>query len=336
MKAIVLVGGFGTRLRPLTYDVPKPLLPIGNRPMVEHMVSWLGSHGIKEVILSLAFRPQAFVEAFPDGTCAGVALVCASEPEPLDTAGAIGFAAREAGIDDTFVVLNGDVLTNLDLGRLIAVHRRCGAEGTLHLTPVEDPSAFGVVVVDGAGRVERFVEKPPRAEAPANTINAGTYVLEPSMLARIAPDRRVSIEREVFPAMVADRTLYALATDDYWIDTGKPDTYLQANLDVLEGRYGAGAGAAVVATSTEVDETAMVSRSVLGAGVRVEPGAHVHESVVFAGAVVESGASVVRSLIGERAVVGAGASLSGLCVIGNDARVDAGAHLEGVRIPEPG
>ena len=160
------------------------------------------------------------------------------EPEPLDTAGAIRFAALDAGIDERFLVVNGDVLTDLDVNALIDFHEAHGAEGTIALHRVDDPSAFGVVPTDAQGRVEAFVEKPPRDEAPTDLINAGTYVLEPSVLGRIAGDRKVSIEREVFPAMVADGTLYAMDGHTYWIDTGTPAKYLQAQIDLLRGERG--------------------------------------------------------------------------------------------------
>ena len=166
----------------------------------------------------------------------GSTLHYAVEPEPLDTAGAIRFAADFAGIDDTFVVVNGDVLTDLDVSDLVRFHRERGAEATLHLIGVPDPSAFGVVALDADGRVERFVEKPAPGTAPSNLINAGTYVLEPSVLQRIPAGQKVSIERATFPAVVADGGLFAMATDDYWLDTGRPEYYLQANLDVVAGR----------------------------------------------------------------------------------------------------
>ena len=223
MRAVVLVGGFGTRLRPLTEDIPKPLLPVGQRPIIEHVVRSLAAGGVTEVVLALGFRPDAFSAAYPDGTCDGVPLRYAVEPEPLDTGGAISFAAREAGIDDTFFVVNGDVLTDLDVRALLAFHREQGAEATIHLTPVEDPSSFGVAALDGEGRVLRFVEKPPRDAAPSNMINAGTYVFEPSMIDRVPVGGKVSIERVVFPAVAAESRLYALCTDDYWIDTGRPE-----------------------------------------------------------------------------------------------------------------
>jgi mannose-1-phosphate guanylyltransferase len=307
MRAVVLVGGFGTRLRPLTYHIPKPMLPVGHRPMIENVVRHLASSGVDEVVLALGFRPEPFVAAFPDGECAGVPLVYAVEPEPLDTAGAIAFAAHHAGVDDTFVVVNGDVLTDLDVGALIAEHRRTGAEGTLHLTPVEDPSAFGVVALEPSGRVARFVEKPPPGTAPSNLINAGTYVLEPSVLARIPAGRKVSIERETFPAMVEDRTLYAMATDDYWIDAGRPHLYLQANLDVLLGRRRTSTCEAVAATAS-VDASAVVERSIVGAGCVVGAGATVLDSVLIAGAVVDDGARVERCVVLGR--VPSGAQLS--------------------------
>ena len=202
MRAVVLVGGFGTRLRPLTLDRPKQMLPILGRPMIEPVLQHLSRHGIDDVVLSMGYRPDAFTAEYPTGVCAGVQLHFAVEPEPLDTAGAIRFAARDAGIDERFVVINADCLTDIDVSTLVAFHDARGAEGTIALHKVEDPSAFGVVPTDATGRVEAFVEKPPRDEAPTDLINAGIYVLEPSVLDRIAADRRVSIEREVFPAMV--------------------------------------------------------------------------------------------------------------------------------------
>ena len=236
MRAVVLVGGEGTRLRPLTLTAPKQMLPIVEQAMVERVLGHLASHGIDEAVLSLGYRPDAFSDAYPDGVIAGVRSTYAVEPTPLDTAGAIRFAATFGGIDDTFVVLNGDVLTDFDISELVSFHRRHGAEGTIALTPVDDPSSFGVVPTDDDGRVTAFIEKPPRDEAPTNLINAGIYILEPSVLGRIVPDVRVSIERETFPAMVADGTLFAMGSDAYWLDTGTPDAYLRAHRDLLNGR----------------------------------------------------------------------------------------------------
>lgn len=331
MKAVVLVGGFGTRLRPLTLSIPKPMLPVGHRPMVENLVRMLARAGVSEVVLGLGFRPEPFVEAFPDGQCAGISLHYAVEPEPLDTAGAIKFAAESAGIDDTFIVANGDVLTDLDVTTLVAFHHRVGARATLHLTPVDDPSAYGVVVVDDAGCVQRFVEKPAPGSEPSRMINAGTYVFEPEVLDIIPAGRKVSVERETFPLLVERRELFAMSTEDYWIDTGRPQTYLQANLDVLDGRRST-LRAEMLAPGAVVAANATVSHSLVSDGARVDDGARVIDSVVLSGATISSGAEVRSSLV--MGFVGPGASITD-CVVGSEGRVDADATMSHARIPEP-
>ncbi|MEI6496050.1 MAG: NDP-sugar synthase [Actinomycetota bacterium] len=329
MRAVVLVGGFGTRLRPLTYSVPKPMLPVGHVPIIERLITNLVRGGVTDVTLALGFKPEPFIEAFPSGTCAGARLSYAVEPEPLDTAGAIRFAADAAGIDDTFVVVNGDVLTDLDIAQLIAFHRAKGAEATLHLIAVDDPSSFGVVALDADGRVERFVEKPAPGTAPSNLINAGTYVLEPSVLGRIPLGEKVSIERVTFPAIVEAGGVFAMATDDYWIDTGKPELYLAANLDVVAARRRFDR-CDPVAPGASVAESAVVVESVIAAGVHVNAHAHIERSVLLGSAVVAAEATVIDSVVMGH--VGAGATVMG-SVIGADAEVEAGEHLDGVRRP---
>jgi mannose-1-phosphate guanylyltransferase len=334
MRAVVLVGGFGTRLQPLTFTTPKPLLPVVNRPIVERVLANLARGGVTEAVLAIGFRPDAFLDVYPEGACAGVHLRYAVEGEPLDTAGAIRFAAAEAGFgDETLVVVNGDVLTDLDVGALVEFHRACGGEGTIHLTPVEDPSAFGVVPTDADGRVRDFIEKPRRESAPTNAINAGTYVLEPAALARIALGRRMSIEREIFPAMATDRVLFAKCTDDYWLDAGRPDQYLAANLDVIDGvrRSGPEPG---LAPGVVLDGRAKVHRAAIGARSVVGAGAHVTESVLLPDVDVGAGAVVARSLLGRGVLVGAGAELRD-AVVGDGVEVEPGARLDGVRRPEP-
>jgi mannose-1-phosphate guanylyltransferase len=333
MRAVVLVGGFGTRLRPLTYHTPKPMLPVGHLPILEWVVRHLGRHGVDEVVLSLGFKPEPFMEAYPDAMCAGVRLTYAVEPEPLDTAGAIKFAAEFAGIDDTFVVVNGDVLSDVDVSAMVAFHRAHGAEGTIHLIGVEDPSAFGVVPTDDDGRVIAFIEKPAPGTAPTNQINGGTYVLEPSVLARIPSGRKVSIERETFPAMVASGTLFALPLDCYWLDTGRPDQYLQANLDVLDGLRAHDDAVASHAPGAVV--AGAVRHSIVGVGAIVGPEATVIDSVLLPGAQVSAGAHVVESVLGPGSNVGEGAILT-RCVLGADAQVEPGEILVDVRRPEPG
>ena len=309
----MLVGGHGTRLRPLTNDVPKAMLPIGGVPMIERMVGHLAGHGITEVVLSLGFMPDAFTAAYPDGTCAGTPLHYAVEPEPLDTAGAIAFAAAHAGIDasshDSFLVQNGDILTDLDVGALVASHREADAEATIALTAVDDPSRYGVVATDGTGRVLGFVEKPAPGEEPSNLVNAGTYVLEPSVLRRITPGVRVSVERQVFPEIATDGTLYAVASDAYWIDTGTPVTYLRANLDTL-----ADGVSSVVDEGATIAASAVVERSVVLAGARIGENAVVQDSIVGPGASVGASAHVSdHSVLGTGAVVAEGEHLSGQC-----------------------
>ena len=329
MRAVVLVGGFGTRLRPLTNSVPKPMLPVGHVSIIERLIANLGRGGITDVTLALGFKPEPFVEAFPDGTCAGATLTYAVEPEPLDTAGAIRFAARFAHIEETFVVANGDVLTDLDIAALVEFHRRNGAEATLHLTPVEDPSAFGVVDCDQVGRVQRFIEKPPPGTSPSNLINAGTYVFEPAVIDRIADGRKVSVEREIFPLIVAEGKLWAMATDDYWVDTGQPDLYLRANLDLIGGRRAMHSRAEGIAPGSVIGDDVSIEDAVIAAGATVGDGASVAHSVVLAGAHIGVGATISHSVVMGH--IGDGALVSN-CVVGADAIVADGESRSDERI----
>jgi NDP-sugar pyrophosphorylase family protein len=355
MRAVVLVGGEGTRLRPLTLTTPKQMLPVAGVPMIERVVAHLGRYGVDEAVLSLGYRPDAFITAFPDGRCAGVKLTYAVEPEALDTAGAIRFAARHAGIAERFLAVNGDVLTDLDVVGLVAFHDERGAQATIHLTHVDDPSRFGVVPTDDHGRVIAFVEKPAPGEAPTHNINAGTYVLEASVLDRIPDGRKVSIERETFPALVEAGTLYALADASYWIDTGTPAQYVQAQLDLLTGRrpgppapgavertpgiWALGAGTVdghvhapvLVGEGAVIETGACVECAVVGAGARVHGSARVDRSVLLAGSVVSAGAVVERSVVGEGATVGEGAALRDSVVAGH-ASVAPGAELVDAKV----
>ena len=338
MKAVILVGGEGTRLRPLTLSAPKQMLPIMGVPMIEGVLGQLARHGVDEAVLSLGYLPDRFLEAYPDGRCAGVTLRYAVEPAPLDTAGAVRFAAEELSIDDSFLVVNGDVLTDLDVTGLVAFHRERGAEGTIALYPVDDPSRFGVVPTEEDGRVIAFVEKPPADEAPTNLINAGTYVFEPSFLDRVPLGERVSIERVTFPAMVEDGVLYAWPDESYWLDTGTPDAYLQAHRDILRGqrhpdfvRHPISDGSYLLPGAT-VDPAATVVGSVVDAGCVVAARAVVTDSVLLPGAIVEYGARVTSSILGPRSVVGAGAALEATTVLGAGAIVAPGEILVDARV----
>jgi mannose-1-phosphate guanylyltransferase len=329
VKAVVLVGGQGTRLRPLTYTTPKQMLPVAGRPMIERVLAQMSEHGIDEAVLSLGYRPDAFMAAYPDESCGGVHLVYAVEPEPLDTAGAVAFAARQGGIDEQFVVVNGDVLTGMDLSALIAFHRDRGATATISLTTVDDPSRYGVVATDDRGRVVAFVEKPAAAQAPSNHINAGTYVLEPDVLDLIPPGRRVSIERETFPALVGKGTLYALVSDSDWVDAGTPATYLAVNLTTAAQEQDG------IDVTSSIDPGASVRDAVIGPGVVVGSGAVIEGSVVHARARIGRHTVIRDSIIGEDALIGEGATVEGLTVIGAGTEVTPGARLCGARVPEP-
>lgn len=353
----MLVGGVGTRLRPLTLTAPKQVLPIVEIPMIERVLAYLEGHGVDQVVLSLGYLHDAFEALFPQGRAGGVALTYAVEPEPLDTAGAVGFAARAAGIDERFLVVNGDILTDLDVTAMVAFHEERGALATISLAQVPDPSAFGLVPIDERGRVAAFVEKPAAGMAGPSLINAGTYVLEPAVLELIPQGRRVSIEREVFPALAESGSLYGFESAEYWTDTGTPAQYLQAQLDLVSGRRpgpplagasaadgvwrvgsaqvgGAVRGPALIGEGARIDAGALVEGSVIGAGSRIHRRARVRGSVLLPGAVVAEGAVVERSILGRGARAGAGAHVSGVSVVGDGYEVAAGARIEGARLPD--
>jgi mannose-1-phosphate guanylyltransferase len=327
--------------------------------MIAHTIEWLARHGVDEVVFSLGYHPDAFRDAFPQASWAGVRLSYAVEPEPLDTAGAIRFAAETAGaLDERLIVVNGDILTDLDVTALVAFHDGTGGEGTIHLTPVADPSAYGVVPTESDGRVIAFIEKPAPGSAPTNLINGGTYILDPAAIARIASDRKVSIEREIFPAMVADHALYAMADESYWIDTGTPATYMAAQFDVLSGRRlsvampahhdaavgihlcdgarldGSVEAPLLIGGGAVIEFGATVASSILGENVFIEAGAHVWNSVILDRTTIRAGARVSDSVVGSDAVIGAGAIVAEVSIIGCGIEVEAGASFAGARFPE--
>lgn len=320
MKALILAGGLGTRLRPLTYTRPKHLLPIANRPHIDHVLELLRSHDVNEVVLLTSYLAEAFEETAVDARAHGMTVHVTHEAEPLGTAGALKNAEAFVA-EGTFLAFNGDVLTDVDLGEILRFHRDRRAVATIVLTPVEDPSAYGVVPTDGDGRVQGFIEKPPREEAPTNLINAGVYVFEPSVLDRIPAAEVWSAERALFPDLVAaGEPVYALGTDAYWMDIGTPEKYLQANLDALSGRYrtsavpSPGPGVCVMGRGARVDPDAQVSSACLGPGAVVEAGAVVNEAVLLGGAAVGGGAHVTRSILGAGAVVAPGARVAGAAI----------------------
>ena len=327
MQAIVLVGGEGTRLRPLTETVPKPALTLVDRPFLAYMIEWLAGHGVTEVVLACGFLPDVLSEALAgEEERAGVAIRYVVEPDRRGTAGAIRFAADELGdrLEDRFLALNGDVLTDLDLSGLLGAHRERGARATLGLHPVEDSSAYGLVRSGGGGEVLEFLEK--TGEPAPGEINAGMYVLERSVLDLIPPGEEVSIERDVFPRLVGDG-LHGLRLDGYWMDIGTPERYLQASWDILERRVETRveptASGMLVASSAEVGRGASVGpRVVLGPGCQVGEGTEVRDSVLIGDCVLGDGARVSGSILSAGVEVPAGASLDG-AVIGQGERVPA-------------
>ncbi|HKA66291.1 MAG TPA: NDP-sugar synthase [Solirubrobacterales bacterium] len=328
MQAIVLVGGEGTRLRPLTDTVPKPALTLVDRPFLAYTIEWLAAHGVTEAVLACGFLPDVLRDALGDGEHAGVRLTYVTEPERRGTAGAIRFAADALGDDlgDRFLALNGDVLADLDLSALMRAHRERGARATIALHPVEDAAAYGLVRVDSSGRVLEFTEK--TEERVPGEINAGAYFLERSVLDLIPPEREVSIEREVFPRLVGNG-LGALRLDGYWMDIGTPDRYLQASWDILEGRVATRvrptAPGLLVAAGAEIADGARVGpRAVVSGGCRVAAGAEVRESVLLDDCSLGEGARVGGSVLAPGVTVGAGAELSG-AIVGADERVPAQA-----------
>jgi mannose-1-phosphate guanylyltransferase len=331
MKAVVLVGGEGTRLRPLTETVPKPLLPLVDRPILDHVLDHLVAHGVREVIMSSPYLEetfQPFIEARGDEP----AIAWVTEREPLGTGGAIVSVLDRLG-EGPFLALNGDILTDLDLTGMIAAHRERGAVATIALHHVEDARAFGLVETGPGGRITAFREKPP--DPVPGDINAGTYVLEPSALRPWPQQRNIWIEGEVFPALIeGGAALHGFAAPAYWLDLGTPEQYLRAHADLLEGRVrGRSYDAPWVGEGADVDPRAHLGRLVVvGSGGSVGGEARVDDSVLLPRAIVGRGARVVGSILGSAALIGAGAILVD-CVLGEGARVAEGASLEHVRVP---
>lgn len=341
MKAILLAGGKGTRLRPLTIHTPKPIVPIFGRPFLRYQIDLLHQvPEIDEVILSLNYQPRRIEEMFGEGKDLGVRLSYVVEPVPLGTAGAVRYANKS--LDEPVVVFNGDILTEVDLGAVLRLHRERKARATIVLTPVENPTAYGLVETDAAGNVRRFIEKPKPEEITCNTINAGIYILEPDTFDRIPKDTACSIERSFFPSLV-DRheTFVAYICRGYWIDIGTPEKYMQVHRDIMDRRFVAPPferGQSTTWVSPEarvedgvtldgpcfVDEGTIVKSgarigpySVLGRQCQIEEDAHIESSIVWAGTRVGRDGSVRDSILGRHCHVGRNASVEGRVVLGD-------------------
>jgi mannose-1-phosphate guanylyltransferase len=323
MQALILVGGEGTRLRPLTATVPKPVITLVDRPFMAYMLEWLRSHGIDEIVFSLGFKADRVRAVLGDGSAFGVSLTYVEEPAPMGTGGAVKYA--EDHLDERFVMLNGDVLTDIDLSAQIAQHERTGARGTIALVPVDDPSAYGLVRLGGEDRIEAFLEKPEPHEIDTDLINAGVYVLEREVFSALEAGAPASIERDLFPRLVGEG-LYGYRAAGYWLDIGTPDRYLQGTYDILSRAVRTEAGAALDASGVGVGDRVSCAGTIEG------------PAVVGDGAQIGAGARVgPRTVIGPGVVVGARTAVCDAvilegCRLGEDAEVRGSIVAPGVRI----
>jgi mannose-1-phosphate guanylyltransferase len=332
MQAVILVGGEGTRLRPLTSTVPKPVVPLVDRPFIAYMLEWLKRHGVEDVVLSCGFLATSVRNVLGDGSGYGLRLRYVEEPEPRGTAGALKFA--ESLLDERFLMLNGDVLSDLDLSAQLEQHERTGARGTLALVPVPDPTGYGLVSLDEDGSVREFVEKPSAdAVVDTNLISAGAYVLERSVLELIPSERNVSIEREVWPELVG-AGLYGFAADAYWLDIGTPARYLQGTFDIIEGNVQTAVmerlGDTYMAVDPDVQAAGrIVPPAVVDRGCKIAAGAHVGSLVVLGpGVSVGAGASIERSVVLHGSEIGPGCTVRG-SIVGAGARIGEGTEISG-------
>jgi mannose-1-phosphate guanylyltransferase len=341
VQAVILVGGEGTRLRPLTSNTPKPIVTLVDRPFISFMLEWLRGHGVEDVIISCGFLADSVRSVLGDGSSLGIRLRYVEEPEPRGTAGAVKLA--EPMLDERFLMLNGDVLTDIDLSAQIAQHRATGARATLSLVPVADPTAYGVVMLDGERRVVDFVEKPAPEEVETNLISAGAYVLEREILSLVPPDRNVSIEREVWPLLVGDG-LYGFPSEAYWLDIGTPARYLKGTFDIIGGQVDTAVRERLHGGWLAIDEDSdiggrVIPPAVIGHGSRIDAGARVGSLVVLGEEVsVAAGASVERAVVLAGSQIGRDCELRDCivapgCRLGEGVRITAGAVLgEGVTI----
>ena len=360
MQALVLVGGQGTRLHPLTLTQPKPAVPLVDRPFIRFTADWLGRHGVSDVVMACGFRPEDLRSALGDEIPGGPRVRYLEESEPLGTAGPIRLAADQGLLSDRFLVLNGDVLTDLDLTEHMRVHSERDAVASLALYPVDDPTSYGLVRKDPqTGAVTEFLEKPEPAEIDTDEVNAGAYVLERSVAELIPAGRSVSIEREIFPRLVG-QGLFGLRLGGYWMDIGTPDRYLQASWDILTGRVETEVGERV-SDGVGIDEHADVDRSahvegpvLVDSGASVGPGAQIGPNAVIGrDSIVGEGSVVVGSVLHADCLIGDGARIEGAilasgvkvgqnaivedgAIVGEGARIEPGARLEHDARVEPG
>ncbi len=328
MQAVILVGGKATRLLPLTCNTPKSMVPVLNTPFLEHVITHLARHGISEIVLAQGHLAQPIEDYFGDGSRFGVTLSYAVEDSPRGTAGAVKNAERY--INDTFLVLNGDIFTDLDISALLDFHRARRAKITIALTPVDDPTSYGVVETTPEGRVTRFTEKPRRAEAKSNMINAGTYVLEPDILARVKEQEPASFEREIFPqALARKEPVFGFASATYWMDIGTPEKYLQLHRDLLSGRSARYPALDASTAQSSLHPSASISGPVLlGAGCFIGRGVKLIGPLVLGkGCNVMNDTVIEDSVIWQNAWIGGHVTIRS-SAIANDCHINANCVIE--------
>jgi mannose-1-phosphate guanylyltransferase len=331
VKAILLVGGEGTRLRPLTYTIVKAMVPILNKPFIEYIFRYLSSHKIREIILAMGYKPDCITDYFGDASQLGTKLIYSVEIEPLGTAGAVKNA--EQHIDSTFLVMNGDIFTDLNLTEMLHFHKNKNSKVTIALAPVDDPTRFGVVETDGNQRVTRFVEKPKPEQITSNMINAGVYIIEREILNRVPQGKRFMFERDVFPTLLSEgEPVFGYATDAYWIDTGTPEQYLQLNRDLM---FGKSIQVDFKPEEIRINEGASVNpQAKLTGPILVDGDCSVGEDAQIKGPVtmgtgctIKDSAIIENSILWQNVTIGERATLKD-CIVASNSYIDNNACVE--------
>jgi len=350
MKAVILVGGEGTRLRPLTCNTPKAIVPILNRPFLEHLIHYLKKHGIMEVILAMGYLPDPIQECLGDGSRLGAQVRYVMEDSPLGTAGAVKNA--ESYLDEPFIVFNGDILTEIDLTAMIKRHQETRPKVSIALTPVDNPTIYGVVETNARGMVRRFVEKPGWDEVTTNMINAGIYILEPEILAQIPASTRSMFEHDIFPLLLDNgEPILGYPSDAYWIDIGTPEKYLKAHHDLLlnqgngnirtegENHIHSAAqieGPVLIAEEcTVAEDTKVKGPAVLGPGCKIDKGVVIEGAVLWDGVVVGEMATLKNCVVGSGSNIQEGCHIPEGCVLGDNVRVESGLKMANATRVEP-
>ncbi len=349
MKGVILAGGMGTRMRPLTFLKPKPMLPLINKPFLEYFILRLKSYGIDEIILSIGYLPDAFNKYFGNGSKFGVNMIYVTEETPLGTCGAVKNVERYLG-NESFLVFNGDILTSINLKQMIAFHKSRKADITISLAPVEDPSAYGLVPIDKDGKVKEFLEKPNPDEAiSTNLINAGTYIIEPHIMGHVPAGENYSFERGLFPKVLKlGYRLYGYSSDSYWLDVGTPEKYMTAHVDILDKKIpynipykrvypnifigentkyqkdNLTTGPVVIGENSVIEKEArLLPLTVVGSHCRISSGTSISESIIFDRCKIGNNCIIRNSIIAENVKIGDNVKIEGRSIIGDNSVIES-------------